>query len=393
METFLELLSRKVINVKPLITHIFDIDDATKAYDIVLGKTKEMHIGILLKYSANAEKLNTLTQVNNNPLKVLNTGFIGAGSFAQSYLIPNAKSWGAILDGVVTSRGITSKNVLDKFKFNFCSSDSGDILRKTEINTVFIATPHSSHAGLVIKALEADKAVFVEKPLAINQEQLNSVIEAKLKNNRTLMVGFNRRFAPVSVRIKSEFKNIAEPLVVNIRVNAGLIPKEHWIQQPEIGGGRIIGEMCHFIDLMQYFTDSEPVKVFAESVSTGNSKIVPEDNIAIVVKFSNGSVGNLTYLANGDKALPKENIEVFGAGIVGIIHDFRSGSIFRSNNLTKLKSSGKGHREEVEAFLNNVRDGKESPINFRSICLTTITTFKILESLYTGLPQKIELNA
>jgi polar amino acid transport system substrate-binding protein len=206
-------------------------------------------------------------------------------------------------------------------------------------------------------------------------------------------VGFNRRFAPVSVRIKSEFKNIAEPLVVNIRVNAGLIPKEHWIQQPEIGGGRIIGEMCHFIDLMQYFTDSEPVKVFAESVSTGNSKIVPEDNIAIVVKFSNGSVGNLTYLANGDKALPKENIEVFGAGIVGIIHDFRSGSIFRSNNLTKLKSSGKGHREEVEAFLNNVRDGKESPINFRSICLTTITTFKILESLYTGLPQKIELNA
>jgi polar amino acid transport system substrate-binding protein len=392
MQAFLDLLSRKVIDVKPLITHIFDIDDAIKAYDIVLGKTKEMHIGILLKYAPNKEKLKTLTQVSTNPLSKINTGFIGAGSFAQSYLIPNVKAWGASLDGVVTSKGITSKNVLDKFKFNFCSSDSNDIFSKNEINTVFIATPHSSHAKLVIKSLEAGKAVFVEKPLAINAEQLDSVIEAKAIHNNTLLVGFNRRFAPVSVRIKNEFKSVSEPLVVNIRVNAGMIPKEHWIQQPEVGGGRIIGEMCHFIDLMQYFTDSEPVKVYAEAISTGNTKIVPEDNIAIVVKFSNGSVGNLTYLANGDKSVPKESIEVFGAGVIGVINDFRSGSVHRDNKITKLKSDGKGHKEEVETFLNCVRDGKESPINFRSICLTTLTTIKILESLYTGLPQMIELN-
>jgi polar amino acid transport system substrate-binding protein len=392
MQAFLDLLSRKVIDVKPLITHVFEIDDATKAYDIVLGKTKEMHIGILLKYTANSEKHKTLTQVNNAPLSKINTGFIGAGSFAQSYLIPNAKAWGASLDGVVTSKGITAKNVLDKFKFNFCATDSNDVLNKNEINTVFIATPHSSHSRIVVQSLEAGKAVFVEKPLAINSEQLDAVIEAKAKYNKTLLVGFNRRFAPVSERIKSEFKSVTEPLVVNIRVNAGLIPKEHWIQQPEVGGGRIIGEMCHFIDLMQYFTDSEPVKVYAESISSGNAKIVPEDNIAIVVKFNNGSVGNLTYLANGDKSVPKENIEVFGAGVIGVINDFRSGSVHRDNKTTKLKSSGKGHKEEVEAFLNCVRDGKESPINFRSICLTTITTIKILESLYTGLPQMIELN-
>jgi predicted dehydrogenase/threonine dehydrogenase-like Zn-dependent dehydrogenase len=393
METFLDLLSRKVINIKPLITHVFDIDDAIKAYDIVLGKTKEMHIGILLKYKSNSTKQNTLTQIRNTPLNDINVGFIGAGSFAQSYLIPGVKSWGASLDGVVTSKGITAKNVLDKFKFNFCSSESNDILNKKEINTVFIATPHSSHSVLVIKALETDKAVFVEKPLAISLEQLNSVIDAKVNYNQILMVGFNRRFAPICGRIKNEFKNISEPLVVNIRVNAGSISKEHWIQQSEIGGGRIIGEMCHFIDLMQYFTDSEPVKVFAESISTGNNKIVPEDNIVIVVKFSNGSVGNLTYLANGDKSMPKENIEVFGAGKICVIHDFRSGNVFRGNKIIKLKSNGKGHKEEVEAFLNIVRDGKESPISFRSICLTTITTFKILDSLYTGLPQKIELNA
>jgi len=393
METFLELLSKKTINVKPLITHVFDIDEAIKAYDIVLGKNKEMHIGILLRYKNYSTKKNTFVQVRNTPLQNINVGFIGAGSFAQSYLIPGVKAWGASLDGVVTSRGITSKNVSDKFKFNFCSSEANDILNKKDISTVFIATPHSSHSDLVIKALEADKNVFVEKPLAINMDQLNFVISAKTKTSRPLLVGFNRRFAPISVQIKNEFLSVSEPLVVNIRVNAGLIPKEHWIQQPEIGGGRIIGEMCHFVDLMQYFTDSEPVTVFAESISTSNDKIVPEDNLAIVIKFKNGSVGNLTYLANGDKSMPKENIEVFGAGKIGVINDFRSGNIFSGNKITKLKSSGKGHKEEVESFLNVVRDGNESPIGFRSICLTTITTFKILDSLYTGLPQKIDLNA
>ena len=392
MEAFLELLSRKAIDVRPLITHVFNIEDAEKAYDIVLGKTKAPHIGILLKYSANESKKNTLTQVSNFPIKTINVGFIGAGSFAQSYLIPGVKSWGASLDGVVTTKGITSKNVSDKFKFNFCSSDADDVLKKEDINTVFIATPHSTHTELVLKALKANKNVFVEKPLAINQEQLNSVIEAKAGFHHLLMVGFNRRFAQISETIKREFKNVAEPLVINIRINAGLIPKDHWTQQPEIGGGRIVGEVCHFIDLMQYFTDSDPVKIFAESINTVNSKITPEDNIVIVVKFSNGSVGNLTYLANGDKSMPKERIEVFGGGNVGIINDFRDGMFFRDGKTTKLKSSGKGHAEEITAFLNAVKDGKESPISFRSICLTTLTTFKILDSLYTGLPQQINLD-
>jgi polar amino acid transport system substrate-binding protein len=392
MEAFLDLLSRKAIDVRPLITHVFDITDAEKAYDIVLGKTKALHMGILLKYKPNESKKNTLTQISNFPVNSINVGLIGAGSFAQSYLIPVVKSWGASLDGVVTSKGITSKNVSDKFKFNFCSSDADDILKKEDINTVFIATPHSSHAELVIKAIKANKNVFVEKPLAINQEQLKSIIETKAESHKPLMVGFNRRFAKISETIKKEFKNIDEPLVINMRINAGLIPKNHWTQQAEIGGGRIVGEVCHFIYLMQYFTDAEPVKVFAESINTGNTKISPEDNIAIVVKFTNGSVGNLTYLANGDKSMPKERIEVFGGGNIGIINDFRDGMFFRNGKTIRLKSSGKGHKEEITAFLNAVKDGKESPISFRSICLTTLTTFKILDSLYTGLPQQISLD-
>ncbi|MGC4100563.1 bi-domain-containing oxidoreductase [Ferruginibacter sp.] len=392
MEAFLDLLSRKAINIKPLITHTFEIGDAEKAYDIVLGKTPEPHIGILLKYSDNKAKRQTVVTVKNDPIKKINVGFIGAGSFAQSYLIPNAKAYGASLDGVVTSKGITSKNVADKFKFNFCSAEANDVLGNNNINTIFIATPHNSHAELAGRSLEAGKAVFVEKPLAINIDQLNEVIALREKFKQPLMVGFNRRFAPISVAIKKEFASVSEPIVVNIRVNAGLIQKEHWTQQPEIGGGRIVGEVCHFIDLMQYFTGAEPVNVYAASVNTANDKITPEDNIAVVVKFSNGSVGNLTYLANGDKSMPKELIEVFGAGNIGVINDFREGTFHKGNKVTKLKSSGKGHKEEVDAFLNAINNGNESPISFRSICLTTLTTFKILDSLYTGNSQEISLN-
>lgn len=391
MESFLDLLARKYINLKPLITHVIDVEDAEKAYDIILGKVKEHHIGILLKYSENENKSRSTISISDKPLAAINTGFIGAGSFAQSYLIPNVKASGGSLDGVVTSRGITAKNVGDKFGFNFCSSDINDVLGDEKINTVFIATPHSSHADLVVKSLKANKNVFVEKPLAINIEEFDQVIETKKSHAQPLLVGFNRRFAPISEDIKKEFQNTGEPMVINIRVNAGFIPKDNWIQQKDIGAGRIIGEMCHFIDLMQYFTSSEPVKVYAECINSANDKISPADNIAIVIKFANGSVGNLTYLANGDKAMPKELIEVFSGLKVGIINDFRDGLIYKNGKAIKLKSSGKGHKEEVVAFLNALKSGNGSPISFRSICLTTLTTFRIHDSLFTGMPQDIHL--
>ncbi|MEO6838631.1 MAG: bi-domain-containing oxidoreductase [Ginsengibacter sp.] len=392
MEAFLEMVSKGLVNVKPLITHTFNIEQAEEAYEIVLGKNPEPHIAILLKYGDNKEKFSTLKQIKNEPVKNINVGFIGAGSFAQSYLIPNVKSFGASLDTVVTSKGITSKNVAEKFGFNACSAEIKDVLEKKEINTVFIATPHSSHALQIIQSLQSNKNVFVEKPLAVTEDELHAIIETKAINNLPLMVGFNRRFAPICVEIKKEFANTGEPLIVNIRVNAGFIPKDHWTQIPEIGAGRIIGEMCHFIDLMQYFTNEEPVKVYADCIQSKNEKLKLDDNIAIVVKFNNGSIGNLTYVANGDKSLPKESIEIFGAGKAATVDDFHKGSIHSNNKSKTLKSSGKGHREEVQSFLKALNEGKDSPIDFRSICLTTLTTFKIIDSLKTGLPQEIDLN-
>ncbi len=390
MEAFLKLISNGSVNLKPLTTHIFDIIDAEKAYDIVLGKVEEPSIGILLKYDeGNSEKEISTFKINTNQVKKINVGFIGAGSFAQSYLIPNVKSAGASLDTVVTTKGITSKNVAEKFGFNNTSSNVDDIMGNAGINTVFIATPHNSHANYTIEALKANKNVFVEKPLAMNQEELLAVEDAYKASSGKLMVGFNRRFAEVSKTIKKAFENLNEPIFVNIRVNAGFIPKEHWTQNPELGGGRIIGEMCHFIDLMQYFTDSEPIKVYADCINTANEKMKADDTISIIVKFKNGAIGTLNYLSNGDKSLPKEMIEVFGGGKTGRIHDFRSGELHENNKTTKLKSASKGHKQEVDAFLSSLNEGKESPISFESISLTTQTTFKIIDSLNTGLPQSL----
>jgi len=390
MDAFLKLISNGSINLKPLTTHVFDIIEAEKAYDIVLGKIEEPSIGILLKYpEGNPEKTTHNFKVGNNKIEGINAGFIGAGSFAQSYLIPNVKSAGGSLDTVVTTKGITSKNVAQKFGFNNTSSNADDVVNNDRINTVFIATPHNSHAQYVIQALEKDKHVFVEKPLAMTTEELDAVEVAYKNSKGKLMVGFNRRFADVSKTIKKAFTSLTEPIFVNIRVNAGFIPKEHWTQNPELGGGRIIGEMCHFIDLMQYFTDSEPIKVYAECLNLENEKLKADDNISIIVKFKNGAIGNLNYLANGDKSLPKESIEVFGGGKVGRIHDFRYGELHERNKITKIKSSSKGHKQEVHEYISALKQGQNAPIDFESIKLTTLTTFKIIDSLNTGLPQSI----
>ncbi len=390
MEAFLKLIADKTVNIKTLTTHEFDIEGAVKAYDLVLGKAKEPFVGILLKYPVIDAVKREVVSISKLKLEKINMGFIGAGSFAQSYLIPNSKKLGS-LDTVVTRNGMNSKNVAQKFGFANTSTDPDSIMNNKDINTVFIATQHDTHAKYSMDCLKNKKAVFVEKPLAMNIEELQEVMKV-YDNSETpaLMVGFNRRFADISVQAKEAFKNVGEPLVMNFRVNAGFIPKDHWTQT-KAGGGRIVGEICHFIDLMQFFADSDPVKVFAECIDTTSEKIKNDDNIAITVKFSNGSVGNLVYTANGDKGLPKERFEIFGGESVFVIDDFNSGGAYRDSREKKIKTAGKGHNQEVIAFMGALERGEAVPISFRSICLTTLTTFKIQESLVTGLPQSIEL--
>jgi predicted dehydrogenase/threonine dehydrogenase-like Zn-dependent dehydrogenase len=388
MEAFLKLIANKSVNLKPLTTHVFKVDDAVKAYDLILGKVKEPYVGILIQYAEDNKENKTEIKIDNSISKKVNIGFIGAGSFAQSYLIPNVKTFGS-LDTVVTKDGINSKNVAQKFGFNIASTDPESVLAREEINTIFIATQHDTHAQFVIQGLKKGKAVYVEKPLALNIDELQEIIDTYNKcDSPVLMVGFNRRFAEISRIAIEVFRNIGEPLVMHFRVNAGFIPKDHWTQT-KTGGGRIIGEICHFIDLMQFFSDAEPVKVFAECIDAKNDKLKNDDNISVIVKFSDGSVANLTYTANGDKALAKEHFEIFGGNSVFIIDDFKKGILYRDNKEKIIKTSGKGHRQEIEAFMKAVESGDPMPIPFKSICLTTLTTFRITDSLITGLPQTI----
>jgi polar amino acid transport system substrate-binding protein len=342
---------------------------------------------MLLKYSEEYATHKTPPKVKAQANGKLNIGFIGAGSFAQSYLLPNAKAIGN-LETVVTRTGVNAKNVASKFGFINASTDANEILKNSNTNTLFIATQHDTHAKYVIEGLKHNKAVFVEKPLALTYEELEEVRSTYEAHPNTLMVGFNRRFSEVAVRAKQEFKTVREPLVMNFRVNAGFIPKDHWTQR-EAGGGRILGEICHFIDLMNFFADADPVKVYAECIDSQNDSLQNADNIAITVKFANGSVGNLVYAANGDKAMPKEHLEIFGGNVSFTINDFRSGTLYRNNKEIKIANKGKGHAQEVAAFLDAVKNGKEAPIGFNSLYLTTLVTLKIVDSLSTGLPQTI----
>jgi predicted dehydrogenase/threonine dehydrogenase-like Zn-dependent dehydrogenase len=389
MGAFVRLLENKQLDVKPLITHVIDIEEAERAYDIVTGAVKERSIAILLKYPETEEKLDAKsTNVVGKAEAALQIGFIGAGSFAQKFLIPTASAAGK-LHTVVTSRGVTAKNACEKFGFGAFSTDARDVLANKDINVVFVATRHDSHADLVVSSLDHGKHVFVEKPLAIRENDLKRVAEtvARAKDCK-LMVGFNRRFAPLALEAKRVFDNLSEPLVINYRVNAGFIPKDHWTQR-EQGGGRILGEVCHFVDFLQFLTQSNPSKVIAQSIGGSSAKMDTRDNLAITITFDNGSLGLITYLANGDKLLSKERIEIFGGGKTVVIDDFRSAEIYSGGRCRNLKLPGKGHNEEVELFLRSVRDGAPSPIPFESLRYTTLTTFRILDALHTGLPQSI----
>ena len=389
MAAFVRLLENHAIDVKPLITHVFDIEDAEKAYDIVTGKVQERCVAILLKYSDTGAGPAALSPAANlPPAQDVRIGFIGAGSFAQKFLIPYAKEGGTLCT-VVTSRGITAKSVGDKFGFRSHATNVNQILSDEEVSTVFIATRHSTHGDLTVAALEAGKNVFVEKPLTIHEEDLARISEvASLQPSVRLMVGFNRRFAPLARRAKEVFSEIAEPLVINYRINAGFVPKDHWTQTGE-GGGRILGEVCHFVDFLQFLTGANPEIVFAECLSSSSSKRNNQDNVAITIRFSNGSIGVITYLACGDTLLGKERVEIFGGGRSFIIEDFKTGELYVGGACRKIKQSGKGHREEVETFIKSIRDGLPSPIPFQSICLTSAVTFRIIDSLQTGLPQAV----
>ena len=389
MQAIVELLSEGKLDFKSLITHKFPIDEYQKAYDLILGKRQEFYRGILFEYSydkiSETKSIQFSTKVKS--ASKINIGFIGAGSFAQASLLPHLRNLDVNLVNVCTTDGLASSNVARKFGFQKFTTKPEEILNDLEINVVFIATRHDSHAKYVIEALKSGKKVFVEKPLAINYDELKEIIELQVEE-KFLLVGFNRRFAKSIIDIKNYFPS--GPFNFLYRVNAGRLPLEHWTQWEE-QGGRIIGEVCHFIDTLSFICNSHPKQVFAHSISFKQGFNKEEDTLSILLKFLDGSIGTIIYQANADSTIPKEYLEVSALQKSAILHNFEKVDFYTGGKVKSKKYFGKGHKEEVESFINAIKNGNASPIELKSLYLTTLTTFAIIESLRTNKPVDISL--
>jgi polar amino acid transport system substrate-binding protein len=279
----------------------------------------------------------------------------------------------------------------EKFGFAQAVSSADEVLADQESNLIVIGTRHDSHAGIAAAALRSNRHVFVEKPLALNDEELDELIDAAQDSAGLLMVGFNRRFAPLAKQGREFFADRVGPLSILYRVNAGRIPKSHWTQDALEGGGRIIGEVCHFIDLMQFWTGAPPVSVFAEAIAAGSDQIVEADSVFVTLRFADGSNGCVAYVAEGDKAAAKERVEIFGSGKIFVLDDFRRATFFKNGKETRkdLKVQDKGQAEMVRAVCAAVRASGEAPISVRELVATTRATFRIIDSLRTGERKKV----
>ncbi len=386
MQAFQDLICRGSIDLSYLTTHIFKLADAPKAYDMVVIKD-EPFLGILIKYDTVKEikRKSVFVLPAIRPQGEVEIAFIGAGSYAQGNLLPNISKSDpdVVCRSVMTNSGTSSKRVAEKFGFESCTSDINDILSSNKINTVFIATRHDSHADYVLKALKAGKNVFVEKPLCLTIQELEKISEllvqsSKFKVQNRLMVGFNRRFAPLATILKN--KIAAGPISMIYRVNAGNIPADTWIQDMEIGGGRIIGEVCHFIDFSAFMCDSLPIRIYASAMADPRHL---NDTININIEFANGSIGTVSYFANGSKNLPKEYFEIYSSGITGIIRDFKELNVYGTGRPYRKKffNQDKGQAAMVKAFIESIKAGGKPVVGLDEIFGVTRATFAVMESI------------
>ena len=384
MRAFQDLIAAGKINVDFLTTHVFGLEEAPRAYDLILER-EEPVLGILIKYDVETPVIKKRIETGKHTARAsIKIAFIGAGNYGQSYLLPNLpKSGDLALKAILDASGTTAKTAAEKFGFEFCTSDEADIFENPEINTVFIGTRHDTHAEYVLKGLRAGKNIYIEKPLCLNEDQLEEIEKAysAAQPRPVLMVGFNRRFSPLTEILKRKVGS--GPMSMLYRVNAGSIPAESWVQDPEIGGGRIVGEVCHFVDYLTHISGSLPGGVFAAAMKSPSGK---EDTAVISLWFQNGSIGTIFYYANGSKALFKEYIEISRAGTTAVLKDFKNLEIYGQGKAFKKKlfAQDKGQKEMLKSFLDAVKNGGEAPVSFDDIKAATLTTFRIVKSIRTG---------
>jgi predicted dehydrogenase/threonine dehydrogenase-like Zn-dependent dehydrogenase len=394
LEAFVELLAKGQVDVKPLISHHFPIEKASQAYELITGKISQPFLGVLLTYpetsseTVESQKVYEPVKKTSLPItgvNVVRLGVLGAGNFANAIMLPVLKKTPSVeLVSIASASGLHAEYASKKFGFKYTGGSENEILSDPQVNTMCILTRHNLHAEQVVRALQAGKHVFCEKPLAISPAQLEQIVQQISMNDASplLMVGYNRRFAPLVRRLYDFIRLRSEPLVATYRINAGGIPLTHWVQDPLLGGGRIIGEACHFIDLLTFLIGAPPIKVSAQSLP--DDQRYREDNVLMTFSFPDGSIGTVIYLANGDKAVPKERLEVFTGGRVAVLNDFRSLELVNNGRRQVYRSrlrQDKGHRAEWDAFSQAIINGGPEPIPYDHIFRVTQASFATLESI------------
>jgi predicted dehydrogenase/threonine dehydrogenase-like Zn-dependent dehydrogenase len=393
LESFVDLVARQRINVKPLISHRFAIADSPEAYDLILGKAETPFLGILITYPeaqqppSHSSKIMASASHIARKEQIVKLGILGAGNFASAVMLPALKKNRQIdLIGIASASGLSAQNAANKFGMQYATSNVDEIIANPEVNTVAILTRHNLHSQQILSALQAKKHVFVEKPLAINHDQLGTIKkQLATDKNFLLTVGFNRRFAPLSKKMQKFVSQRVEPLVAHYRINAGYIPLTHWVHDPNVGGGRIIGEGCHFIDFLTFLVGDVPVSVTAQALPDGGR--YREDNVQITLVYPDGSLGTVSYFANGDKALAKERVEVLAGGSVAILDDFRSLELIRAGKRKIIRSrlrQDKGFRAEWDSFSQAILGGGPPPIPYDHLFAVTNAAFAAVEALRTG---------
>ena len=396
MQAVLDLMDAGRLDVSPLITHRFPINEAESAYRMV-ETGSEPYVAIILDYPApDARPIDRRIELRATPASgKIGVGCLGAGNFARMVLLPAIRKAAALqLRILCSASGLTAVHSGQKFGFESATADENEVFQDRGVQAVFLLTRHDQHAAQVVKGLRAGKHVFVEKPLALTVEELEeieSVLAAASAPEPLLMVGFNRRFSPAAVRVKEFFAPLQGPLTVSIRFNAGAIPAEHWTQDEILGGGRIIGEACHAIDLATFLTGSLPVRVFAESVGGPHAPTVTDDQCFLTLRHANGSVSSIAYLAGGDKGFAKERVEVLGGGRLAVIDDFRQvvTSVGGKTKKVRIWQQNKGHREEVAAFAHVLAEGGATPISWPELRAVSLASILAVRSIREGIPFEI----
>lgn len=390
MEEFLRLLTEKRIKINDLISGVFSIEQAEKAYELVF-KPKGSVYGILLSYPQREFPSDVLVleqpkELIGAPKKFINIGIIGLGSFSLSTILPHLKEVKGKdfrLYAVCDSTGKKAKEIGEKWGAEYITNDYRKIIDDKNIDFVICATRHSSHTKIISEALSVNKNIYAEKPVALNEEELKEVIKAAGKSKGRLFVGFNRRFSTHFLKAREEFPSVS-PLMIMYRVNYPFFEKDHWSYDLK-EGGRIIGEDCHFVDALQYLIGSKPRRIFANVIPVGGA-VVHEENITINIEYQNNSLGVIFYSALGSFRLPKEYIEIYGGGKTMVIDNFKNAEMIYPDKIKNLslRHQDKGYTRELETFIDTIRTGKPSPFSLEEIYDVHLTTFKAAESMRSG---------